>query len=106
MRKVSLSIGLGILFTLALIHSPLIGSSVSAEAVSLAQGRSSIYGTVYGDARRPVADVYVELLDDFNASIRQNKTDASGRFLNDDIDVEKVLRPMASRNSGDVYDWQ
>jgi prepilin-type N-terminal cleavage/methylation domain-containing protein len=30
-------------------------------------------------------------------------TDASGRFISDDIDVVAVLRPMASRNSGDVY---
>ena len=51
MRKVSLSISLGILFTLALSHSPLIGSSASAKAASLAapQGRSTIYGT---DLRR------------------------------------------------------
>ena len=82
MRKVSLSISLGILFTLALIHSPLIGSSASAKVASLvgSQGRSSIYGMIYGDAGRPVSDVYVELLDDFNATIRQQRTDSSGRF--------------------------
>jgi hypothetical protein len=30
-------------------------------------------------------------------------SDASGTFLNDEIDVEGVLRPMASRNSADIY---
>ena len=100
MRKVSLSIGLGILFTLALIHSPLIASSVSAEAASLAQGRSSIYGTVYGDARRPVADVYVELLDDFNASIRQNKTDASGRFQFSGLVDGRYILKVHTGNTG------
>src|SRR6187551_2417086 len=95
MRKVSLSISLGILFTLALINSPLIGSSASAEAASLAapQGRSSIYGTIFGDTRRPVADVYVELLDDVNSTIRQQKTDASGRFqFNGLVDGRYIIK--------------
>lgn len=51
---------------------------VSASAVP--QGRNQIYGTVFGESRRPVPDVYVELLDDVNSSLRQIKTDASGRF--------------------------
>jgi len=95
MRKASLSISLGILFTLALIHSPLIGRSASAEAASLAasQGRSSIYGMIFGDAGRPVADVYVELLDDFNATIRQQRTDSSGRFqFNGLVDGRYIIK--------------
>ncbi|HEU4390530.1 MAG TPA: carboxypeptidase-like regulatory domain-containing protein, partial [Blastocatellia bacterium] len=44
------------------------------------QGRNAIYGTVFGESRRPVADVYVELLDDVNTTLKQVKTDASGRF--------------------------
>jgi prepilin-type N-terminal cleavage/methylation domain-containing protein len=31
-------------------------------------------------------------------------SDGSGTFLNDDIDVVAVLRPMASRSSGDIFD--
>src|SRR5262245_10660503 len=56
-----------------------VSSQVSAMTLAV-QGRSTIYGTVYGDDHRPVSDVYVELLDDVNSSINQVKTDASGRF--------------------------
>jgi Flp pilus assembly protein TadD len=54
--------------------------SESVNANVAPQGRNSIYGTVFGESRRPVADVYVELLDDVNATLRQVRTDASGRF--------------------------
>ncbi len=47
---------------------------------AVAQGRSAITGTVFGEAHRPVPDVYVELTDDFNSTINRSKTDASGRF--------------------------
>lgn len=46
----------------------------------VAQGRNAISGTVFGESNRPVADVYVELTDDFNATVNRAKTDASGRF--------------------------
>jgi Tfp pilus assembly protein PilF len=78
MKKVPLVIGLGIVFSLTLTLA-LIFPAKSASAATT-QGRSSIYGSVYGEGRRPVADVYVELLDDVNSSIRQMKTDMSGRF--------------------------
>jgi len=81
MKKVPLVIGLGIILNLAmtpvLVFPPSSGSAFSVKAV---QGRSTIYGNVFGEDRRPVADVYVELLDDVNSSIRQIKTDMSGRF--------------------------
>jgi tetratricopeptide (TPR) repeat protein len=44
------------------------------------QGRNTISGTVFGESNRPVADVHVELQDDFNSTINRAKTDASGRF--------------------------
>ena len=44
------------------------------------QGRNEIYGVVFGETRRPVADVYVELMDDFYSSLHHTKTDSSGRF--------------------------
>ncbi|HEX4900304.1 MAG TPA: carboxypeptidase regulatory-like domain-containing protein [Pyrinomonadaceae bacterium] len=82
MKKVPLVFGMGILLALAL--TPVTGlANSSAEPLVIAtviQGRSSIYGNVYGEGRRPVADVYVELLDDVNSTIRQIKTDMSGRF--------------------------
>ena len=82
MKKVPLVIGLGTVLVLALAPAKVVASNATVAAASLAalQSRSTIYGSVYGVDRRPVADVYVELLDDFNASIRQQKTDASGRF--------------------------
>jgi Flp pilus assembly protein TadD len=46
----------------------------------VAQGRNAISGTVFGESNRPVADVYVELTDDFNSTVNRAKTDASGRF--------------------------
>ncbi len=78
MKKVPLVIGLGIVFSLALTLA-LVFPANTALAANV-QGRSTIYGNVYGEGRRPVADVYVELLDDVNSTIRQIKTDMSGRF--------------------------
>src|SRR6185503_567890 len=43
-------------------------------------GRSVITGTVFAEAHRPIADVWIELLDDFNSTISRVKTDGSGRF--------------------------
>jgi tetratricopeptide (TPR) repeat protein len=43
-------------------------------------GRSAITGTIFGESHRPVADIWVELMDDFNSTISRLKTDASGRF--------------------------
>lgn len=81
MKKVPLIIGLGILLAPALIQSTVFARiAAPASVTTMAQGRSSIYGSVYGESRRPVADVYVELLDDVNSTIRQIKTDMSGRF--------------------------
>ncbi|MFN2491749.1 MAG: carboxypeptidase regulatory-like domain-containing protein [Pyrinomonadaceae bacterium] len=63
---------------LAVAFSLLPGTSrTNAAAV---QARNIISGTVFGESRRPVADIYVELFDDFNASLRRGKTDGSGRF--------------------------
>ena len=78
MKKVRLVIGLGMLFAIFIISVMIFSNAGAAAAV--VQGRSSIYGSVYGEGRRPVADVYVELLDDVNSTIRQIKTDMSGRF--------------------------
>ena len=81
MKKVTLVIVLGILLAPALFQSngSIIKGSASASTLLVPQGRSAINGKVYGEGR-PVADVYVELLNDVNSSIRQIKTDASGRF--------------------------
>lgn len=43
-------------------------------------GRSVITGTVFMEAHRPIADIWVELLDDYNSTISRVKTDGAGRF--------------------------
>lgn len=43
--------------------------------------RSSISGFVFGEDRRPVPEIYVELLDEVNGTIGRVRTDGSGRFF-------------------------
>jgi tetratricopeptide (TPR) repeat protein len=52
---------------------------VSASS-SFGQG-NSISGHVFGLERRPIADVDVELLDEFSRTIQRMKTNSSGRFF-------------------------
>ncbi|MGH9941109.1 MAG: tetratricopeptide repeat protein [Pyrinomonadaceae bacterium] len=59
-------------------HPPTGQMSLSASITI--QSRNEISGTVFGAARRPVADVYLELLDDVNSTVSRAKTDGSGRF--------------------------
>lgn len=55
------------------------GSAFLINAVSW-QGRNSIGGHVSTADRRPVDQVYVELLNDFGQTISRTRTDGSGRF--------------------------
>lgn len=57
------------------IHAP---SSFSALLVP--QARNEISGTVFGESHHPVADIYVEILDDTGSTITRSKTNGSGRF--------------------------
>lgn len=53
-----------------------IASSVYSQGTS-----NSISGFVFdGNSRIPVADIYVELLDDYYSTVKRVKTDGSGRF--------------------------
>ena len=45
------------------------------------QNSNSISGHVFGGSRRPLPDVYVELLNEVNSSIDRAKTDGSGRYV-------------------------
>lgn len=56
-------------------------NSLVNNALLVQAGRSVITGTVFAEAHRPVADIWVELLDDFNSVISRDKTDAAGRFM-------------------------
>ena len=49
-------------------------------AAVVSQGTNAISGTVFGESNRPVADIYVELVNDVNSTIRRVKTTGSGRF--------------------------
>lgn len=102
MKKVPLVIGLGIVLTVALAPAMIFAINSSSAAVSAAviQGRSAIYGSVYGEGRRPVADVYVELLDDVNSTIRQIKTDMSGRFQFSGLVDGRYMIKIRTGNTG------
>ncbi len=45
------------------------------------QARNSISGNVFSDSRRPVADIYVELLDDVGMTITRTRTNSVGRYV-------------------------
>jgi tetratricopeptide (TPR) repeat protein len=50
-------------------------------SVSAQQFRSTISGIVYdASSRRPVSDVYVELLNDYYSTIKRTRTESSGRY--------------------------
>lgn len=55
-------------------------ASPSAILAALAQNRNAIEGRVFAPSGRTVPDVYVELLDDMNATVQRAKTDNAGRF--------------------------
>jgi Tfp pilus assembly protein PilF len=42
--------------------------------------RNGISGHVFGESRRPISDVYVELLDDLGVTVNRTKTSPSGRY--------------------------
>lgn len=60
-------------------RDPYSAGPVVSTGVSV-QGRNTISGTVFGESNRLVADVHVELQDDFNSTINRTRSDASGRF--------------------------
>ncbi|MGI8542165.1 MAG: tetratricopeptide repeat protein [Aridibacter sp.] len=51
-----------------------------ANKVEFLQDRNSIIGFVFNENRSPVADVYVELLDDLNVTIFRARTSGSGLY--------------------------
>jgi tetratricopeptide (TPR) repeat protein len=71
-----------------------VGLFVQVSDIS-AQSRNSITGFVFNETRQPVADIYVELLDDLYVTISRTKTSGSGlysfRNLTDGRYVVKVL---------------
>lgn len=93
-------------FTVAFAKMP--ESAINAPVVSFSpgnvnQGRNSITGFVFGEARTPLSEVHVELLDDFYVTISRVKTTGSGLFafrgLPDGLYNVKVL-PYGSDYEG------
>ncbi|MGI8657056.1 MAG: carboxypeptidase regulatory-like domain-containing protein [Pyrinomonadaceae bacterium] len=52
----------------------------SSLRTSIVQSRNSISGHVFDTSRRPVAQLYVELLDDVYSSLGRTRTDGSGYY--------------------------
>lgn len=53
--------------------------------VAAGQNRSTISGFVFDQQRRPIGQIQVELLNDFNSVLSRSKTDGSGRFFSRDF---------------------
>ena len=70
-KAAQLLLGLGMALSIA--------SNQTASAAVL-QGRNAIGGTVFGDGSRPLADVFVECLNDVYFTVGRTRTDGSGRF--------------------------
>ncbi|MFL6216275.1 MAG: tetratricopeptide repeat protein [Blastocatellia bacterium] len=64
----------------SVIHAYSLTAQPMVSALVAQGGRNAIYGTVFNEAKRPQADVYVELLDQLDSTMGQTKTDAAGRF--------------------------
>ena len=60
--------------------APFTHTSLPATAFFTFQSRNAVSGTIFSPSRRPVADIFVELLDDMNSTVGRMKTDASGRY--------------------------
>ena len=77
-------IGFSLLLAIALGVAMSEGGMATAannSHVPLSQaGRNSISGIVFGESGTPLADTYVQLLDDLGVTITQSRTNGSGRY--------------------------
>jgi Flp pilus assembly protein TadD len=55
-------------------------ASAQQSSIQTSGRRNTIHGHVFNDARRPVSDVYVELLDELGVTVNRSRTTASGRY--------------------------
>ena len=84
-RGVRLALGLALVFAAALVAIPTVTASRAAGPylnIALPQQarRNSITGHIFGESRRPLADVFIELLDDLGVTVNRTRTNASGRY--------------------------
>jgi Tfp pilus assembly protein PilF len=80
--RIGLSLLLGIAISVVLSEGKTASAKNphSAVFVSVLQGRNSISGLVFDESRTPVADTYVQLLDELGQTIVQTRTSGSGRY--------------------------
>ena len=79
MRKGTLLLAL--ILGVSCLSAALLLNSVQARATAARQIGSSISGFVFDENRRPLANIYVELLDDVDFPTRRVRTDGSGRYF-------------------------
>lgn len=60
----------------ALLH----GVPAPAYAAVAPQGRNSITGMIFDESRRPISEVYVELLNELDITINRSRTSSNGRY--------------------------
>jgi uncharacterized protein DUF1416 len=81
--RIPFNLFLGIVISLVITQGKTVtalNNSHSAVLVTSSQGRNSISGFVFGDSRTPLADTYVQLLDELGTTISQVRTTGSGRY--------------------------
>lgn len=76
----SLLLGIAISIAAPEAMTAFVGNSHSTLTLTKSQGRNSISGLVFGESRHPLADTYVQLLDELGLVISQTKTNGSGRY--------------------------
>lgn len=71
------SFGFFFLLLLGLIFA---GPAFSSKAASVFAQNNSISGGVFGINRQPIADVYVELTDEYGGTVQRGRTNGAGRY--------------------------
>jgi Tfp pilus assembly protein PilF len=83
-REAQLLVGLAVGFGVAhgqSTHAFVLKAGPAANVAAAQQlRRNSISGHVFSESRRPLSDVYVELLDDLGVTVNRTKTTSSGRY--------------------------
>ena len=78
--RIAFSLLLGIAISVVISEAESATAVTNSHFVNFSQGRNSISGLVYGESRTPLADTYVQLLDELGSTITQTRTNGSGRY--------------------------
>ena len=79
--RIGFSFLLGIAISVVVSEGATVKASNNPHsAVTVSQGRNSISGLIFGESRTPLADTYVQLLDELGLVITQTRTNGSGRY--------------------------